>query len=94
MNEDKECKHCGGSIHIIEDDLYVHYRDNGIFCVWDEQTTIAEPRETIEWWDEECIRVSGEMICPLCNKPYWKHESVDKEAPTLVRACDGRLLKI
>lgn len=48
----------------------------------------------MDWWDEECIRVSGEMICPVCDKPWWRHESVAKEAPTLIRACDGRLLKI
>lgn len=48
----------------------------------------------MDWWDEECVRASGEVICEECGKPYWKHAQVTKEVPTLVRACDGRLLKL
>ena len=49
----------------------------------------------VDWREEECIRASGEVICAQCGKPYWKHAQVAKaEAPTLVRACDGRLLKL
>lgn len=47
------------------------------------------------WWDEECIRAGGEVICEICRRPYWRHRQVaKKEVPTLVRACDGRLLKL
>ena len=46
------------------------------------------------WWDEVCIRVSGEMECEECGRPYWRHPRVTDEVPTLMRACDGRLLKI
>lgn len=47
------------------------------------------------WWNEECIRASGTIECPECGKPYWRHAQVAKhEAPSLVRACDGRLLKL
>lgn len=47
------------------------------------------------WREEECFRTSGEVLCPLCRQPYWRHRQVAKEdAPTLVRACDGRLLKL
>lgn len=54
----------------------------------------AKLLEDESWRDEECIRVSGEMECPECKRPWWRHRSVSKEAPTLIRACDGRLLKI
>lgn len=48
-----------------------------------------------DWREEECIRASGEVICTECGLPYWKHKQVAKdEVPTLVRACDGRLLKL
>lgn len=46
------------------------------------------------WADEECHRVSGEVECTMCTRPYWKHRQVTPEVPTLVRACDGRLLKL
>lgn len=47
------------------------------------------------WWEEECFRAGGEAVCESCALPYWKHPQVAKEeAPTLVRACDGRLLKL
>lgn len=50
---------------------------------------------TLKWWEEPAIRASGEVICEVCGKPYWRHEQVAKaEVPTLVRACDGRLLKL
>jgi hypothetical protein len=53
------------------------------------------PKPVEDWWEEECVRVSGNIICKVCDKPYWKHPYVaKKEAPTLVRACDGRLLKL
>lgn len=63
-------------------------------CRCEGQGVAQASTKPVDWWDEECIRVSGEMICPECGKPYWRHESVAKEAPTLIRACDGRLLKI
>ncbi len=47
-----------------------------------------------DWHEQECFRVSGEMVCPECNLPFWRHYSVAEEAPSLVRACDGRLLKL
>lgn len=50
--------------------------------------------EGLDWLDEVCIRASGEAICPICDRPYWRHERVTKEVPTLARACDGRLLKL
>ncbi len=46
------------------------------------------------WWNQECVRVSGNILCDVCNRPYWRHPSVTSEAPSLVRACDGRLLKL
>jgi hypothetical protein len=47
------------------------------------------------WWEEECVRVSGDLFCTECGEQYWRHPQVaKKEAPTLVRACDGRLLKL
>lgn len=49
---------------------------------------------TLDWWDEECFRASGEAICDECARPYWRHPGVTDEVPTLVRACDGRLLKL
>lgn len=48
----------------------------------------------MDWWNEECIRASGEAICPECGKEYWRHPRVTREVPTLARACDGRLLKL
>lgn len=56
----------------------------------------AERAQTDESWrDEECFRASGEVICDICEKPYWKHTQVAKrDCPTLVRVCDGRLLKL
>ena len=48
-----------------------------------------------EWWDEPCTRASGEVVCEVCGRAYWRHPQVAKEeCPTLVRACDGRLLKL
>jgi hypothetical protein len=49
----------------------------------------------MEWWEEECFRAGGEVICDICGKKYWKHpQPAKEEVPTLVRACDGRLLKL
>jgi hypothetical protein len=49
----------------------------------------------VSWEDEEAFRASGEVICEVCRLAYWKHPQVAKEeVPTLVRACDGRLLKL
>jgi hypothetical protein len=54
-----------------------------------------QPIEDDDWREEECFRASGEVICDVCGKEYWKHPQVAKaEVPTLVRACDGRLLKL
>lgn len=45
--------------------------------------------------EETCIRTSGEALCPECGQEYWRHPQPAKElVPTLVRACDGRLLKL
>lgn len=58
-----------------------------------EDAAIAEAG--VDWWDEPCIRTSGEVVCKICDRPHWRHEQVAKvECPTLVRACDGRLLKL
>lgn len=43
------------------------------------------------WYEEECFRASGEVICVVCGDPYWKHPA---PAPSFARACDGRLLKL
>lgn len=49
----------------------------------------------MEWPEEPCVRSSGEGVCETCSLPYWRHPQVAKnEVPTLVRACDGRLLKL
>lgn len=49
----------------------------------------------MDWWEEESFRASGEVICEECGKEYWRHPQVAKaEVPTLVRACDGKLLKL
>jgi hypothetical protein len=65
----------------LEADIIVHVR-----------TTTPSP--ATEWWEEECFRVSGEVECSECGHPYWKHPMVTSEAPSLVRACDGRMLKL
>lgn len=63
-----------------------------------ENWRVAEPDDLPaepDWREEEAIRASGDAICPICDRPYWRHHQVAKdEVPTLVRACDGRLLKL
>ncbi len=45
--------------------------------------------------DEECVRVSGAVVCSICNKEYWRHPKPDPEnIPTLRRLCDGQLGKL
>lgn len=63
----------------------------------DVQVIIDASNQTPDesWRDETVTRASGEVICSICSLPYWKHPQPAKdEVPTLVRACDGRLLKL
>lgn len=60
---------------------------------WRSRRETSDPSEG-DWLNEECIRASGEAECPECGEKYWKHKRVAREVPTLVRACDGRLLKL
>lgn len=39
------------------------------------------------------IRTSGDMVCEVCGKPYWKHV-LHPEWPWLHVCCDGKLLKL
>lgn len=56
---------------------------------------LASHRCKGDWTDQEAFRASGAVICEVCGREYWKHAQVAKaEVPTLVRACDGRLLKL
>lgn len=49
---------------------------------------------------ETYVRVSGDMVCPVCGETYYKHptevkyDSIDAQVMSLRRACDGRLLKL
>jgi hypothetical protein len=89
--------------------IYEHYTDDSkvfISLIRRDAADRAVPRsqvaflpdrhrpDTEGWQDEECIRLSGEQECEICLLPFWKHPRVAKDAPTLVRACDGRLLKL
>lgn len=58
------------------------------------ECAILQDGSTAHWWDEPCIRAGGDAECAVCGKAYWKHPHVTDEVPTLVRACDGRLLKL
>jgi len=47
----------------------------------------------------EMRRASGDCLCELCDRPYWRHpytyEYVDWDGhPFLKVACDGTLLKL
>ena len=49
--------------------------------------------------DFKFIRTSGEMICEICEKPYWKHKhylgALDNEdRPFLRELCDGTKVKL
>ena len=69
---------------VIEGDAIKHVVDE-----------IKETEDIVNWWDEGAFRASGEVICIECGKEYWKHPQVAKdEVPTLVRGCDGKLLKL
>ena len=71
------------------------YRYTGVKDINATPTLQFEWVRAVDWTDEECFRVSGEMECEACGEKYWKHPQVaKKEAPSLVRACDGRLLKL
>ena len=54
----------------------------------------------LPWWEIDCVRVSSELLCDVCGRPWWRHPSVSREAATLIVPCiggspwDGRLLKI
>lgn len=46
----------------------------------------------------EVIRVDGNMICPTCGKPYWRHPwdevNVDWQKNFFLHiGCDGKRLK-
>ncbi len=49
---------------------------------------------------ESYQRSDGNISCGHCMKPYWKHpketkyDSFNGEEMSLVRICDGRLLKL
>lgn len=47
----------------------------------------------MEWWEEECFRASGAVVCSACGKLYYDHPQVTKEC-YLIRGCDGRLYKL
>ncbi len=55
---------------------------------------VVESLFGVSWRNEVCHRVSGNVDCAACGKPYWRHPKVTQEVPTLVRGCDGRLLKL
>lgn len=47
----------------------------------------------------EIFRASGDCICSICGKEYWKHKlSMEylgyNDEPYLNRLCDGRLVKL
>lgn len=71
------------------------YRYKGVKDINTNPTLQFEWVRAADWSDEECFRVSGEVECEECGEKYWRHPQVaKKEAPSLVRACDGRLLKL
>ena len=71
------------------------YRYKGVKDINTNPTLQFEWVRAADWSDEECFRVSGEVECEKCGEKYWRHPQVaKKEAPSLVRACDGRLLKL
>lgn len=66
------------SVDIIEED--------------DKGATVFSKPENVDW-TEEAIRVDGRTKCEICGLTYKNHKSVTKHVPTLVRGCDGKLLK-
>jgi len=71
--------------------------------LWEvRQTTIYSDQDNNRPECPDFTRVSGDILCPDCGKPYWKHP-VDLAAvtgdkwrcvPWLHVACDGRRLKL
>lgn len=47
---------------------------------------------------EHCRRASGDLICDVCGKPYWKHPHSEHRdwngEPWLNRICSGDLVKL
>lgn len=84
----------------LEGDELIRIGD-GIYCYTGVKDINTNPTlqfiwvRAADWSDEECFRVSGEIRCAICGEKYWRHPRVAKEeAPSLVRGCDGRLLKL
>jgi len=47
---------------------------------------------------EEFIRASGDCICEICGKEYWRHPFSEhlsyNDEPFLNKLCDGTLVKL
>lgn len=54
--------------------------------VWLPEQPVIGP---LPWWEIDCVRVHGEIACPVCGRFYRQHPIVSREAPTLVVPCDG-----
>ena len=63
-----------------------------------EEETAAQRQQRLDDEMYRMVRASGNCICEVCGKTYYKHPFTDhrdwNDDPYMNRLCDGRIVKL